>query len=96
VVGYPTDTSISVLLSKEWFELRDQSKPLATGISLIFRLKSKITFKLAMSTLRRRIATETELSHAFRIGTAEGTVTYLPNDWYIMTDSTTTTFTTPF
>ena len=42
VVGYPNDASISVLLSKEWFELCDQSKPLAT---LIFRSKSEIPFK---------------------------------------------------
>jgi hypothetical protein len=90
VVEYPTDASIGVLLSKEWFELRDQSKPLTAGTSLIFRLKSEITFKskvpitrspflemstfvirssgssrLAMWTLSRRIATETQSSHTF-------------------------------
>ena len=31
VGGYPTDASIDVLLSKEWLELCDQSKPLTAG-----------------------------------------------------------------
>ncbi|KAF9642128.1 hypothetical protein BDM02DRAFT_3247313 [Thelephora ganbajun] len=42
---YPTDASIDILLSKEWFELHNQPKPLITGTSLIFHLKSEITFK---------------------------------------------------
>jgi len=45
VVEYPIAASIGVLLSKEWFDLRNQSEPLAAGTSLIFRLKSEITFK---------------------------------------------------
>ncbi|KAF9643908.1 hypothetical protein BDM02DRAFT_3219125 [Thelephora ganbajun] len=35
------------------------------------------------------------VAHVQRHGTAEGTATYLPNDGYTMTGSTTTTFTTP-
>ena len=46
---YPTNASIDVLLSKEWFELRDQSKPLTAGTSLVFCFKSKITFKSKVS-----------------------------------------------
>ena len=46
---YPTDGSIHVLLSKEWLELRDQSKPLTAGTPLIFGLKSEITLKSKVS-----------------------------------------------
>ncbi|KAF9648674.1 fatty acid synthase [Thelephora ganbajun] len=121
IVDYPTDASIGVLLSKEWFELRDQSKPLITGTSLIFRLKSEITFRNKFSyhsitvsgdvyvrdKIKRLVKVgyvdfEQEdchgnpvVAYVQRHGTAEGTVTYLPNDGYTMTDSTTTTFTTP-
>ena len=122
VVEYPTDASIDVLLSKEWFELRDQSKPLTAGTSLIFRLKSEITFKSKVSyhsitvsgdvyvrdKIKRLVKVgyvdfEQEdchgnpvVTYVQRHGTAEGTVTYLPNDGYTMTDSATTTFTAPF
>jgi len=122
VVEYPTDASIGVLLSKEWFELRDQSKPLAAGTSLVFRLKSEITFKNKASyhsitvsgdvyvrdKIKRLVKVgyvdfEEEdchgnpvVAYVQRHGTAEGTVTYLPNDGYTMTDSATTTFTAPF
>lgn len=122
VVEYPTDASIGVLLSKEWFELRDPSKPLVPGTSLIFRLKSEITFKSKVSyhsvtvsgdvyvrdKIKRLVKVgyvdfEQEdchgnpvVAYVQRHGSAEGTVTYLPNDGYTMTDSATTTFTTPF
>jgi fatty acid synthase subunit beta len=36
------------------------------------------------------------VAYVQRHGIAEGTVTYLPNDGYTMTDPATTTFTTPF
>ena len=49
VVEYPIDASIGALLSKEWFKLRDQSKPLTASTSIIFRLKSEITFKSKVS-----------------------------------------------
>ena len=122
VVDYPTDASIGVLLSKEWFELRDQSKPLTAGTSLIFRLKSEITFKNKVSyhsitvsgdvyvrdKIKRLVKVgyvdfeqddchgNPVVAYVQRHGTAEGTVTYLPNDGYTMTDPATTTFTTPF
>lgn len=122
VVEYPTDASIGVLLSKEWFELRDQSKPLAAGTSLIFRLRSEITFKSKVSyhsiTVSGDVYVRDKINRFVKVGyvdfeeedchgnpvvayvqrhgTAEGTVTYLPNDGYTMTDSATTTFMAPF
>ncbi|KAF9643911.1 hypothetical protein BDM02DRAFT_3132104 [Thelephora ganbajun] len=121
-VDYPTDASIGVLLSKEWFELRNQSKPLITGTSLIFCLKSEITFKNKFSYRSITVSGDVYIcdkvkrlvkvgcvdfeqedfhgnpvvAYVQRHGTAEGTVTYLPNDKYTMTDSTTITFTTTF
>ena len=45
VVECPTDASTDVPLSKEWFE----SNPPTAGTSLIFRLKSEVTFKSKVS-----------------------------------------------
>ena len=40
-----TDADVGVLLSKDWFEWADESKPLAAGTRLIFRLRSEVTYK---------------------------------------------------
>jgi acyl dehydratase len=40
-----TDADVGVLLSKEWFEWADESKPLTAGTRLIFRLRSEVTYK---------------------------------------------------
>ena len=122
VVEYPTDASIDVLLSKEWFELRDPLNPPEAGTSLIFRLKSEITFKSKVSYnlvtvsgdvyIRDKIKRFVKVgyvdfeqedchgnpvvAYVQRHGTAEDTVTYLPNGGYTMTDPSTTTFTAPF
>ena len=122
VVEYSTDASIDVLLSKDWFELRDQSKPPTAGTSLIFRLKSEITFKSKTAyhsvTVTGDVYVRDKIKQLVKVGfvdfeeedchgnpvvayvqrhgIAEGSVTYLSNDGYTMTDSATTTFTAPF
>lgn len=45
LVPLTSDAAVGVLQSKEWFEWRDQTKPLQASTSLIFRLKSEVTFK---------------------------------------------------
>jgi fatty acid synthase subunit alpha, fungi type len=40
-----TDADVGVLLSKDWFEWAEESKPLAAGTRLIFRLRSEVTYK---------------------------------------------------
>ncbi|KAF8206176.1 fatty acid synthase [Mycena galopus ATCC 62051] len=45
VVTLETDAAVGVLQSKEWFEWVDESKPLLAGTSLIFRVKSQVSFK---------------------------------------------------
>ncbi|KZT29627.1 fatty acid synthase [Neolentinus lepideus HHB14362 ss-1] len=45
VVEIPTDGDVAVLLSKEWFEWDDDSRPLQAGTTLTFRVKSEVTFK---------------------------------------------------
>ncbi|KAF7374647.1 Fatty acid synthase subunit alpha [Mycena sanguinolenta] len=45
IVTLETDAAVGVLQSKEWFEWIDESKPLLAGTSLIFRVKSKVSFK---------------------------------------------------
>ncbi|KAH8100945.1 fatty acid synthase [Cristinia sonorae] len=45
VVELPTEASVGVLQSKEWFEWDDETKPLKAGTSLIFRVKSDVTYR---------------------------------------------------
>ncbi|KAJ7285205.1 fatty acid synthase [Mycena rebaudengoi] len=45
IVTLETDAAVGVLQSKEWFEWIDESKPLLAGTSLIFRVKSQVSFK---------------------------------------------------
>ncbi|KAF9532470.1 fatty acid synthase [Crepidotus variabilis] len=45
LVPLDTDTSVGVLRSKEWFDWEDEQKPLAAGMSLIFRIRSQVSFK---------------------------------------------------
>ncbi|KAJ6624064.1 fatty acid synthase [Mycena sp. CBHHK59/15] len=45
IVHIETDAAVGVLQSKEWFEWIDESKPLLAGTSLIFRVKSQVSFK---------------------------------------------------
>jgi fatty acid synthase subunit alpha, fungi type len=45
VVSLENDAAVGVLQSKEWFEWREATKPLQAGTSLIFRLKSEVTFR---------------------------------------------------
>ncbi|KAJ7041493.1 acyl transferase domain-containing protein [Mycena alexandri] len=45
VVTLESDAAVGVLQSKEWFEWIDESKPLLAGTSLIFRVKSQVSFK---------------------------------------------------
>ncbi|KAK6995930.1 Tubulin/FtsZ, GTPase domain-containing protein [Favolaschia claudopus] len=40
-----SDSAVGVLQSKSWFEWIDESKPLLAGTSLIFRVKSQVSFK---------------------------------------------------
>jgi fatty acid synthase subunit alpha, fungi type len=45
VVKLENAAAVGVLQSKEWFEWDDESRPLAAGASLIFRVQSLVTFK---------------------------------------------------
>ncbi|KAI5122922.1 hypothetical protein M0805_007600 [Coniferiporia weirii] len=45
IVDMKSDSSVGVLQSKEWFEWENDAKPLETGTSLIFRLKSEVSYK---------------------------------------------------
>lgn len=45
LVHLPTDADVGVLRSKEWFEWDDEAKPLQAGASIIFRVKSDVTYR---------------------------------------------------
>ncbi|KAL5526485.1 FAS2 [Sanghuangporus sanghuang] len=45
VVSLDSDAAVGVLQSKEWFDWIDHTKPLQAGTTLIFRLKSEVSYK---------------------------------------------------
>ncbi|KAH9945014.1 fatty acid synthase [Epithele typhae] len=45
LVELPTEASVGVLQSKEWFEWDDETKPLQPGTSLVFRVRSEVTYR---------------------------------------------------
>ncbi|KAI0360181.1 fatty acid synthase [Trametes cingulata] len=45
LVELPTEASVGVLQSKEWFEWDDETKPLQAGTTLIFRVRSEVTYR---------------------------------------------------
>lgn len=45
IVETKSEADVGVLQSKEWFQWDDDSKPLKSGVSLIFRLKSEVSYK---------------------------------------------------
>ncbi|RPD59601.1 fatty acid synthase [Lentinus tigrinus ALCF2SS1-6] len=45
VVELPTEATVGVLLSKEWFEWDDETKPLQAGTTLVFRVRSDVTYR---------------------------------------------------
>ena len=45
VVSFQSDADVGVLQSKEWFEWENESSPLLTGMSLICRIQSQVSFK---------------------------------------------------
>ena len=45
LVDVPTEAAVGVLQSKEWFEWDDDTKPLLAGTSLIFRVRSEVTYR---------------------------------------------------
>ena len=44
-VELASDADVGVLLSKDWFEWTDETKPLTAGTRLIFRLRTEVTYK---------------------------------------------------
>ncbi len=51
-----TDADVGVLLSKDWFEWADETKPLTAGTRLIFRLRSEVTYKDKVNYLSVAVA----------------------------------------
>lgn len=45
LVEIADDASVGVLKSKEWFEWDDETKPLQVGTTLVFRVKSEVTYR---------------------------------------------------
>ena len=45
VVELPNEATVGVLQSKEWFEWDDETKPLQAGTTLVFRVRSEVTYR---------------------------------------------------
>ncbi|OBZ72637.1 Fatty acid synthase subunit beta [Grifola frondosa] len=45
VVELANEAAVGVLQSKEWFDWEDETKPLQAGTTLVFRVKSEVTFR---------------------------------------------------
>ncbi|KAK7464858.1 fatty acid synthase alpha subunit Lsd1 [Stygiomarasmius scandens] len=45
IVDFPTDAAVGVLLSREWFDWDNESKPLTAGTSLVFCIQPQVSFK---------------------------------------------------
>ncbi|KAI0635636.1 fatty acid synthase [Trametes polyzona] len=45
LVELPTEAAVGVLQSKEWFEWDDETKPLQAGTTLVFRVRSEVTYR---------------------------------------------------
>lgn len=45
VVELADEAAVGVLNSKEWFEWEDETKPLQPGATLVFRVKSEVTYR---------------------------------------------------
>ncbi|KAJ7019830.1 fatty acid synthase [Mycena alexandri] len=96
VVTLESDAAVGVLQSKEWFEWIDESKPLLAGTSLIFRVKSQVSFK--DKTSYREVSVTGEIfqddsrgnpvvAYIQRHGTPQGLATPLANEGYTLTNA---------
>ncbi|KAI0787467.1 fatty acid synthase [Fomes fomentarius] len=45
LVEVTSDAAVGVLQSKEWFEWDDETKPLLAGTTLVFRVRSEVTYR---------------------------------------------------
>ena len=45
LIEVPDEAAVGVLKSKEWFEWDDETKPLQVGTTLVFRVKSEVTYR---------------------------------------------------
>lgn len=75
LVPFDTDASIGVLESKEWHDWEDDSYTLTPGTSLIFRIRSRVSFK-DKSTYRKLdvdgdIFIRNQLKVLVKVGTVE-------------------------
>lgn len=75
IVEMKDESIIGVLQSKEWFQWDDDSKPLKTGVSLIFRLKSEVSYKdktrYSAVTVNGSVYVRDVLKNLVKVGTIE-------------------------
>ena len=75
LVEMQNDTDVGVLQSKEWFNWEDESVSLAAGTSLVFRLKSEVTYKdkthYSKVLVTGDVFSQDQLKKLFKVGTVQ-------------------------
>lgn len=80
VVPLETDAAVGVLQSKEWFEWDDGSKPLLAGTSLVFRIRSQVSFKDKTSFRNVAVSGDIFVRNQLKVLVKVGSVDYQQDD----------------
>ncbi|KAG5638483.1 hypothetical protein H0H81_012415 [Sphagnurus paluster] len=80
IVPLETDAAVGVLQSKEWFDWDDASKPLLAGTSLIFRLRSQVSFKDRTSYRNVAVSGEIFVRDQLKVLVKVGSVDFQQDD----------------
>ncbi|KAH0585247.1 hypothetical protein H2248_008491 [Termitomyces sp. 'cryptogamus'] len=79
-VPLETDAAVGVLQSKEWFEWDDESTPLVAGTSLIFRIRSQMSFKDKNSFQNVAVSGDIFIRNQLKVLVKVGSVDYQQDD----------------
>ncbi|OJT02257.1 Fatty acid synthase subunit alpha [Trametes pubescens] len=80
LVELSSDAAVGVLQSKEWFEWDDETKPLQAGTTLIFRVRSEVTYRNKTCYKAVNVSGEVFVRDQIKRLVKVGTVDFLQDD----------------
>lgn len=80
LVELPSEAAVGVLQSKEWFEWDDETKPLQAGTTLIFRVRSEVTYRNKTCYKAVNVSGEVFVRDQIKRLVKVGTVDFLQDD----------------
>ncbi|EIW57289.1 fatty acid synthase [Trametes versicolor FP-101664 SS1] len=80
LVELPSDAAVGVLQSKEWFEWDDETKPLQASTTLIFRVRSEVTYRNKTCYKAVNVSGEVFVRDQIKRLVKVGTVDFLQDD----------------